>query len=131
MNLVVQRTTFTDQSTCGEMLINGAHQCWTLEPRSDQSQGKPYCIPAGTYNISLIESARFAMITPHVLDVPGFTEIEVHPGNYPSDTEGCTLVGESQGPDMVGSSRMAFNALMQRLQGQTDISITYIGGPTQ
>ena len=65
------------------------------------------------------------MDVPHVLNVPGFDEIEIHPGNFPGDTEGCLLVGFTRLPDMIESSRAAFADLMARLKG--DIQITYIG----
>ncbi len=128
MNLIVQRDTFTENSTTGELFVDGDFQCYTLEPRSDQSEGKPFCIPAGTYPLTLEFSEKNGMIVPHVLDVPDFTEIEIHPGNFPSDTEGCTLVGETRGSDIVSSSRVAFSALMQRLRGQDNLTITYVGG---
>src|ERR1700687_2630242 len=108
MQLTVLRDTFTASSTTGEMSIDGVFFCYTLEPRSDRSQGKPYCIGAGTYQVLLQMSERFEDLTPHVLGVPGFTEIEIHPGNFPGDTEGCTLVGQLRRTDMVGVSRPVF-----------------------
>jgi hypothetical protein len=127
--LTVQRDTFTANSTTGELSIDGAFVCYTLEPRSDRSEGKPYCIPAGTYPATLVYSDKNGFITPRLTDVPGFTDIEIHPGNFPSDTEGCTLVGESRGIDVVSSSRAAFADLMARLDGQQEFNVTYIGGP--
>lgn len=104
-------------------------ECFTLEPRSDRSQGKPYCISPDTYTILIQPSVRFQMNTPHVQDVAGFTEIEIHPGNFPADTEGCCLVGVSRGPDVLNSSRLAFATLMEKLNAATDtITITYVGG---
>ena len=131
MEIVVQRDTFTGNSTTGEMLLDGRFECYTLEPRTDRSEGKPYCIPAGRYLVILAWSERFQQLTPHLQDVPGFTEIEIHPGNFPSDTEGCTVVGTTRGVDMVGSSRIAFGMLMDKLRAQTEIWATYLGGPTQ
>ena len=129
MQLTIQRDTFTENSTTGELSVDGVFFCFTLEPRSDRSEGKPYCIPSGTYAVLLQPSARFQMITPHLQDVPGFTEIEIHPGNFPSDTEGCTLVGSARGVDMVGTSRATFSVLMDKLRAATDqITATYIGG---
>jgi hypothetical protein len=128
IRLTVQRDTFTENSTTGEMLVDGAFFCYTLEPRSDQSGGKPYCIPAGTYSVTLSYSTHNAMVVPHVNDVPGFTEIEIHPGNFPSDTEGCCLVGETRGVDVLGSSRIVFESLMVKLQTDDEITVTYIGG---
>ncbi len=131
MEVTIQRDTFTDNSTTGELFIDGGLVCYTLEPRADRSQGKPYCIPAGRYRIAILWSNRFQMNTPHVMDVPGFTEVEWHPGNFPSDTEACLLPGTSRSVDMVASSRSAFKLLMEKLQGQDSIYATYIGGPTE
>ena len=125
MNITVERKWFTANSTVGEMSLNGAFFCYTLEPRADQSQGKPYCIPAGQYSVTLQMSARFHRITPHVMNVPGFSEIEIHPGNYPKDTEGCCLVGSTRETDFVGNSQATFGQLMPQLQAGP-ISITYV-----
>lgn len=128
MKLKVQRLYFTDHSTIGQLSIDDVIECFTLEPRKDQSQGKPYAIPEGAYAFALQWSPRFQMITPHILSVPGFTDIEIHPGNIPKNTEGCTLVGKTYQPscpDFVGQSRAAFEVLMAKLL--TGGEITYIG----
>ena len=125
MNITVERKWFTPHSTVGEMRLDGAFFCFTLEPRADQTQGKPYCIPAGQYPVTLAMSARFQMITPHVMDVPGFSEIEIHPGNFPKDTEGCCLVGSVRDVDFVGNSRATFSKLMPLLQAGP-ITISYV-----
>ena len=125
MQLTVTRVWHTDLSTCGTLDVDGVFQCYTLEPRADQSRGKPYCIPAGNYVVTLAWSNHFQCLTPHIENVPGFTEIEIHWGNFPKDTEGCTIVGQTHTPDFVGFSKKAFLALMQKLVGQKQISITY------
>jgi hypothetical protein len=127
MNITIERQWFTENSTCGQLSLDTIFQCFTLEPPVRAT--KPYCIPAGTYKVTLQLSPRFGFLTPHVLNVPNFTEIEIHPGNYPGNTEGCCLVGQSHELDFVGSSRAAFDALMPALRTDPDnISITYIGG---
>lgn len=125
MKITVQREVYTEKSTRGEMLIDGVHFCWTLEPRKDQSEGKPYCIPAGTYQAVLQFSNRFRIITPHLLDVPGFTDIEIHPGNFWTDTEGCLMLGYDAAPDFIGLSRPAFTDFMEKVL--TGFEITYLG----
>lgn len=133
MGLLVTRKWFDDISTCGELRVDEVFQCYTLEPRKDQSKGKPYCIPVGTYDLILQPSQRFHMTTPHLLGVPGFTEVEIHPGNYPSDTHACLLPGKSRLPQVfdprwklkgyaVYQSREAFNALMKKLLTITRIT---------
>jgi Family of unknown function (DUF5675) len=134
MTIQVVRKWFSQTSTCGEMLIDDVFYCYTLEPRQDQSQGKPYCIPVGTYSFILQYSPRFKMATPHILNVPGFTDIEIHPGNWPSDTEGCCLVGTQHQEEYldpktsleggaVFGSRAAFDGLMKQLL--TGGTVTY------
>lgn len=127
MNLTVQRQNYDDVSTQGEMLIDGTHFAWTLEPRKDQSQGKPFCVPAGTYQISLGWSEHFSMVVPQVVNVPDFTGVEIHPGNFPQDTHGCCLVGETESKDFVGQSRVEFDLLISKLNGTTGNTIEYVG----
>ena len=126
MQLTVTRRWFSGASTVGILSVDGVFQCYTLEPRADQSNGKPYCIPLGSYKIALSWSRKFQTIMPHVLDVPGFTEIEIHWGNYPRDTEGCLLVGLHRYDDLIGGSRVAWAQLMEKLKkAQGDILIAY------
>ena len=127
MQLTVNRKWYSANSTIGTMSVDDQHFCNTLEPRADRSEGKPYCIPAGSYSVQILFSPRFQMNTPHVMNVPGFEEIEIHPGNFPKDTEGCCLAGTTVSQDFVGNSRAAFHALMQRLQGNS-VTITYVDG---
>lgn len=128
MNIAVQRDTFTELSTAGVLLLDGNFECYTLEP--PVRDFKPCCIPDGNYPVVLQESAKFGFVVPCVLNVPGFTAIEIHTGNKPDDTEGCCLVGQSRATDWVANSKDAFAALMAKLQESSDdISITYVGGP--
>jgi hypothetical protein len=52
---------------------------------------------------------------PHLLDVPGFEGIRIHPGNTDKDTKGCVLVGLEKYEDSLGHSDMAFNHLFGQL----------------
>jgi hypothetical protein len=97
------------------MYINGVWEAFTLEPRRDQSQGKPFCVPAGMYGYSIYSSPRFGRNVIAVEAIPGFDDIEVHPGNFPRDTHGCCLVGRTEGSDFVGQSDVEFDALMGKI----------------
>ena len=126
MDITVQRLTYDDQATQGQMLLDGVFFCYTLEPRKDQSQGKPYCVAVGTYPVILQWSEHFQMVVPVVQNVPDFTGVEIHPGDYPKDTHACCLVGEIESKDFVGQSRAAFDALMEKLKYTSGTnSITY------
>ncbi len=45
------------------------------------------------------------------------TYIEIHIGNYNSDSEGCILIGEKQGLDCILESRPAFDQFMELQRG--------------
>ena len=127
MHLVVTRQWFTELSTGSEVAIDGDFFCYGLEPPNRSY--KPCCIPPDTYQLELLPSHRFQMLTPHVMDVAGFEGVELHPGNYPTDTEGCLLVGLTREEDFVGESRDAFMELMEKLGRENGIvQITYVGG---
>lgn len=136
MKLTLTRQQGTALSTPGMLDIDGVFQCYTLEPRMDRTEGKPYAIPAGEYALVLERSPHFSAImgydflTPHVLDVPGFDYIEIHPGNKPADTLGCCLVGETRSPgapDWIGNSVLAFNTLLARLKKERGpLTISYV-----
>jgi hypothetical protein len=115
MLLTVNRFKYDNQSTQGSLGIDGIFECYTLEPKKDQSGGKPYCIPAGIYSYVIGISSRFSRNVIKVLDVPGFTDIEIHPGNFPGDTHGCTVVGSVEGNDFVGHSNFEFGELMSKV----------------
>lgn len=124
MNIQVGRGHDDGKAVMGLLYVDGQFECYTLEP---SATAKYPIIPAGTYPIQLLESPRFGEVTPHVQNVPGRSFIEIHPGNKPSDTEGCTLVGDTTAVDWVGSSRAAFQQLMNKLTTAPEgsISITF------
>lgn len=79
--------------TPGEITIRNAgatFQCKTLELKK--------CIPKGTYTVKWTFSPRFMKYTYELQNVPGWTGIRIHSGNYAwgkkVDTEGCILLGK-------------------------------------
>lgn len=128
MNLLVTRKTFSPFSTIGELTTDGL-KLNTMEP--PRREAKPRCIPAGTYDVSIRWSPKHGRLIPHVENVPGFEEIEIHVGNFPADTQGCLLVGRTVGPnpDFIGGSKLAFEELFHKLADAKDrgeaITITY------
>lgn len=129
MQITVLRDTFTSQSVTSEVMLDGKPFCFGLEPPNRAN--KPCCIPAETYEVQLLWSNRFQMTTPHIMNVPNFTEVEIHPGNSPADTEACLLVGSERAPDWVSNSRVTFSRLMELLKVADKIQIQYFGGVSQ
>jgi len=115
MNFQVTRRWRDARSVTGELLLDGKHECFTLEPPQKTDGSKPRAIPAGTYRLTVRFSPRFARLMPHVEDVPGFDGILIHWGNFPKDTEGCMLVGSIRENDFVGHSRDQFDELFEQI----------------
>ena len=117
MELKAKRTDFTENSTIGELSVNGKFECYTLEDkvRPVKIAGKT-AIPAGRYEVVINFSQRFGRPLPLLLNVPNFEGVRIHPGNTPANTEGCILVGETKSQDLVSQSRAAFERLFEKLK---------------
>jgi hypothetical protein len=134
MKITLQRETFTDTSTMGEMFLeDGSFKCFTLElPSKDGMPGS--CIPPGEYPVWIEHSPRFARDMLHLQDIPNRSSILIHWGNVPDDTEGCILVGDVKEINAVGASRMAFDALWGKVYDAArnkQLTIEVIGGAKQ
>lgn len=127
VTLTLSRKSSSKLCTLGNLRITGRdHDLCTLEPQGTDTQAKPRCIPAGTYSVTLRMSPRFGYVTPYLHDVPDFEDILIHSGNYPQDTEGCILVGESTDGEAIDNSRKAFHELMDILKDSIEITITIL-----
>lgn len=120
MNLTLMRTQYLPECAKGNLYVEGVLLCFTLEPPLlwDESRdivGKT-CAPEGKFRVVSMLSARFSRVVPALLCVPGRTNIEIHPLNLPTQTEGCIGVGMQwiDAPE-IGQSERAFSALMARL----------------
>jgi hypothetical protein len=117
MDLHLARTVFSDQSTIGELTVNGTFECFTLEDvvRAVKLAGVT-AIPSGNYEVVITFSERFQRPVPLLLKVPDFDGIRIHWGNTDENTDGCILVGQTKAKDFIGRSRAAFDALFPKLQ---------------
>lgn len=126
MNLKVVRDACGQYASLGKMYVNDEYQCETLEDvdrKLEDGGVKIPCetaIPRGTYKVIVDWSPHFNRMLPHVLDVPDYEGVRIHPGNAPKDTEGCILVGMRRGPNYVYQSVNAFNALMDKIDAALD-----------
>ena len=127
MKIVVVRDTFTENSTIGKMLIDGAFFCYTLEDtiRDTKIAGET-AIPYGTYKVIVNMSNRFKRLMPLLLNVPNFEGVRIHNGNTKEHTHGCILVGATKSKDFIGDSKVTFNKLMIKLNGVKDITMEVI-----
>jgi hypothetical protein len=125
LEIHVQGTVFTDNSTISMVSIEGVFQCYLLEDTIREVPGQPVetwkifgktAIPRGRYQVVRTMSARFGRVLPLLLKVPGYVGARIHPGNTPKDTEGCLLPGFHKGEDVVTESRAAFELLDKKIE---------------
>lgn len=118
MEIRIQRNNYESAAgyTIGRLFLQeGGYFCDTLEPedrglhqdmalpqiQSKKIYGKT-AIPKGRYKVQFRVSPSFKDKYyarpyngkfPYLMNVPGFSGVLIHPGNFPSDTKGCLLVG--------------------------------------
>ena len=118
MNLVLEREVLSDESTIGQLSVDGEWLCHTLEDpvRAGVKVYGNTAIDEGRYKVVISHSNRFNKLLPLLLDVPNFTGVRIHAGNTSADTDGCILVGLQKGVNSIGRSKAAMDLLMPRLQ---------------
>ena len=123
MKISIYRDLFYDNATIGQLFIDGMFACHTLEPhainwaRQKKEFGKT-AIPSGTYNIVLSPSAKYKALMPYLEDVPYFSGVMIHPGNFAKDTQGCILVGWHYWQNVIGvyDSRKTFAPVLAMIK---------------
>lgn len=117
MILTLERQHCYQDRAEGTLFLDGAFECFTLEPprRAENPLIDHPAIPAGAYKVTISYSPKFRMMLPHLGNVPGRQNIEIHMGNEASETLGCILVGQFRGGKGILHSRDALNALMAKL----------------
>lgn len=142
MNILVTRDIATARSVTSKVTTDG-FSCFGLEPAWDPSGTiKPRAIPPGTYDVKIQFSPEHGRRVPVLQNVPGFTMIEIHWGNFefphqdaqgqmhPPDSLGCLVIGAQRGTDEVLTSVPTFNNLFTMLdqaeQAGEDNTITYV-----
>lgn len=128
--------TLSPLGTPGEIYLNGAFECVSLEDRvrelwdpaieewiwlpSKKVPGET-AIPSGRYEIIINESTRFKRRMPLLLNVPSFSGIRVHNGGVVEHTEGCILTGQKLVTEpkrfyLTGSKDIAFPRFFKKVE---------------
>lgn len=124
MKLEIKRLHITENSTIGELTIDGKFECFTLEDKERDIKIKgETAIPKGTYKVIINQSNRFKRLLPLLIDVKDFEGVRIHSGNSNHDTEGCILVGKTRSEDFIGKSRKAFDSLFTKMQLAKEITL--------
>lgn len=144
MRLKLIRRYKKDTYTIGQLLVDGAFFCNTLEDKDrGLTQDMPLpvikaakvygetAIPAGVYDIDMeTRSPKYAGVDwyrklnggymPTICEVPGYTRVLIHPGNTPLDTMGCVLVGQNKVKGQLVNSRATFARLYKLMKDAHD-----------
>lgn len=149
MDLLVKRKWLTNNTTIGELYVNGVFECYTLEDKDrdllgsmttgEIAQKKIFsktAIPRGTYPVTVTTTGITSNVgqkngmLPLVGNVRGFSGIRIHVGNNATHTEGCLLLGTGKGNDTISGSTSAVNAaftkILNAINGGQSVSITYV-----
>lgn len=126
--MTVVRHTWGNAAVLGRIYVGGKAVAYTLEPPWLGNQPNVSCVPCGVYAWDLLPSPRFGRDLIELSDVPGRSEILIHPGNYPRDTQGCILLGLGLDEKLpaVWQSRKAVSKLHDALAGATSGTITIL-----
>jgi hypothetical protein len=125
MKILLKRLHKTENSTIGELYVDGKFECYTLEDKEREVKIKSEtAISKGVYKVIINKSNRFKRLLPLLLNVPNFEGVRIHSGNTNHDTEGCILVGMTRSKDFIGKSRIAFQKLFTKMQSAKEITLT-------
>lgn len=131
MNLRLERTCSTPYGVFGRLLGEDGEQLMVTLEHSYGGQAK---LAPGEYRCVRHAPNRLPYETFMVTGVPDFQGqrvdgILIHIGNFNRDSEGCVLVGLSEGVRMILSSHAAFERLMGLQAGLQEFRLTVAGLP--
>lgn len=120
--ITLVRDTYKSDATFGILKVDD-FSCQTLEPPKDNEYPNRRCIPTGKYGLYLRYSPHHGYAVLGYSGIPGFTDVEIHPGNDVYDTLACTIVGDTRSTiirqgitlDAVINSRATYGRLMTKL----------------
>ena len=124
-NLLLIRDSFTEKSVIGKLYLNSEFYGHTLELAWKDNQKRVSCIPKGVYEVKKrhTQKSKYKYEHLHILDVPNRGYILMHIGNYPKNSKGCILLGNTRALNFVGESRKAFYNLMYDLGSFEEIEL--------
>lgn len=142
--ITIIRCSINNNSTTGELLLNEQFICHTLEKPWQNNQSYISSIPTGIYE-AFVRYDKDDQWRIQLKDVPDRTGVQIHIGNFPSEIEGCVLVGEvvvnKLNKLMEGTSAPAYSRLKRAFYGSDNpnsspdlkikVEIRYNIGPTE
>lgn len=109
------------KKTIGVLLVDGQPFSWSLElPWRDNIQFVS-CVPPGPYFLEPDENGKHKYFS--LRNVPGRSDIELHPANYAHELNGCIALGDRVGIDLIYQSRDPLNRLASMIKEPTPFII--------
>lgn len=103
--VLLERLAYFHFGTFGQMVFPNGETFYTVEKPWEFNQRSKSCIPEGEYRLRkrvspVVERTSGGEYTRgwEVTHVPNRAYIMIHPGNWPSDIEGCIALGEQLKP---------------------------------
>lgn len=125
--ILIERAYYKD-CTLGRLTVND-FQCFTLELPWINNAKNISCIHEGEYKYTIRDSPSRGRQVVWLKDVYTRTDIQIHPGNFTRQIEGCILVGDSikfldsdTVPDVTNSVN-TFNKLMSIIKSTSTVFI--------
>lgn len=91
--VTIKRIASLPDSMLGVMLDEGIPFCVTLERPWYDNRPEVSCIPEGEYMAKRVVKPKHGECF-QIMDVPNRSDILIHKGNFPTDSQGCIIVGE-------------------------------------
>lgn len=115
--LKLKRFIINEFLTIGELSHNDNFICYILEdPVRDKKIKHITAIPEGSYQIVINYSPKFKRNLPLLLNVPNYSGIRIHKGNFVTQTSGCLITGTVYSDKGVQYSTVAFEKVFQLIQ---------------
>jgi hypothetical protein len=142
---IVRLNKSNEESTVGELYLDDAFFCYTMEQPWNDNKPFKSCIPTGIYNLEKFKSKKygntFALYNEALgvtveekgfLDLTNRYAILLHPANWAYQLEGCIapgrkLIKDAGGKFMVTSSADTVKDLLSRIDVNTMVEIVNEG----
>lgn len=137
VNIDIRRVTYTSESIISTLRVMsskvGRHfHGYALENIKAGSHHNKTPTPPGTYRGRVRTDGPLGWRI-ELLHVPGHTHIEIHIGNYPTDSHGCFLPGKTKMTNAVGHSGAAMKEIKSIVDadGGEKIAVHLVGSNTK
>ncbi len=115
VSIDIKRQTYTQQAIISALRVSSTDSSlsfvgYALENARAGSHYRKTPTPPGTYTAKVRTDGPLGWRI-ELLHVPGHAHIEMHIGNYPDDSHGCFLPGETKTSNAVGHSAAALRQI--------------------